>query len=319
MSFYKEPLQWIRLSVESILSQSFEDFEFIVICDNPDYQEGIGYLKDMARCDKRIKLHINKINIGLTKSLNLGVKLSTGEYIARMDADDIACGGRLEAQASYLDSHPEVAVCATDAHIINDAGEIVKRNKYKGKYQRYGLFITNTIAHSSVMFRKSLVTVREPIYDESYRYAQDYELWQFLLLKGCRIDILPESLLLYRKSQSQISAANKPEQSECFRKAHKNFILNWLCAKGVITKDEGNDLKTILNKITRRLHDFKEEDRKWLILAAYIIYNSLISIDWKYRIKYIFDRNMIIFRIDPALSYRLFFAKKARRNRISLL
>lgn len=318
MSFHKEPLQWIRLSVQSILSQTFKDFEFIIICDNPHHKEGIDYIRKTVSQDSRIKFKVNDSNIGLTRSLNYGIMISEGEYIARMDADDIACPERLEIQACHLDNHPDTAICATDAHIINDEGKTIRRNKYKGKYHRYGLFITNTVAHSSVMFRRSITESRQPIYNEDYKYAQDYELWQFLLLKGYRIDFIPRPLLLYRKSDIQISTANQSEQSEHFRKAHRAFIMNWLNAKGIVTSDN-SDLPQILNDVGVKLNSFKGEDHKNLILIIYLLYYSLILVDWRYGLKYIMDRNMIIFRINPLLTYRLLTAKKARRRRTSLI
>ena len=116
MSFHNEPLQWIRFAVESISGQTFQDFELIIVCDNPDHNEGIAYIKSLQ--DPRIKFIKNPGNAGPTKSFNTAIAAAEGEYIARMDADDISLPERLETQVNYLDSHPEVSVCATDAHTI---------------------------------------------------------------------------------------------------------------------------------------------------------------------------------------------------------
>jgi glycosyltransferase involved in cell wall biosynthesis len=98
MGVYKEPLDWLRQSIDSILNQSFTDYEFIIICDNPRYEEGMELLKKYANSDRRIILLFNNENIGLTKSLNKGLEIARGKYIARMDADDISKPERLTRQ-----------------------------------------------------------------------------------------------------------------------------------------------------------------------------------------------------------------------------
>ena len=145
MSFYKEPLQWMNLALDSILDQTFRDFEIILICDNPDYKEGIAYAQKRAEQDSRVRLIINDTNIGLTKSLNKGIRLAEGKYIARMDADDIAFPQRFEKQVEFLENNPDVSVCASDVHIINAEGEIVRRDKYKRKYNNNWYFISNNL------------------------------------------------------------------------------------------------------------------------------------------------------------------------------
>ena len=319
MSFYKEPLQWIRLSIESILAQTFRDFEFIIICDNPRYHEAIEYIGRTAADDRRIRLHVNESNIGCTRSLNLGISLSDGRYIARMDADDIAFPERFSKQVKFLDEHPEISICATDAHTINAKGRITRRRRYKKKNEKYGFFISNTIAHPSVMLRKSLLSHRNPLYDETYTYAQDYELWQFLKAKGHKFCTLQDPLLLYRKHNAQISTEHKQMQADFFRKAHRTHIMNWLADKEIICDKDGEDLTAILEKASAGFKTMKGRDRWDLCIVIWMIYYSLILSDGRYRLKYILDRNMIILRTSPLLTYRLLFTKKLRRSRNGLL
>ena len=155
MSFCNEPLQWIRFAVESILKQTFTDFEVIIVCDNPQHSEGIKYIK--GHPDRRIKLILNKENLGPTKSFNIGISASCGEYIARMDADDISLPERLGKQVEYLDAHPQISVCATDVHRIGSDGKIIRRNRYRTKRDQSLLLIQNCIAHPSVMYRRSIL------------------------------------------------------------------------------------------------------------------------------------------------------------------
>lgn len=318
MSFYKEPLQWMASAVESILNQSFTDFEFIIICDNPENAGGLAYIQELSGKDSRIRLIQNPVNIGITKSLNKGLEISRGEYIARMDADDIALAERFERQVSFLDSHRDISVCATNAHAINSKGRITRRNKYSHKLNPNYLFIFNSIAHPSVMFRRELLEVRKPLYNEDYPYAQDYELWQHLVLKGYRIHTLPETLMLYRKSKTQISTSKKSHQDRIFRVVHRDFIFNWMEAKGIIEKEDRHDLQIVLKKAGRAYKTLDRKDRDCLSKMIYVHYYSIGTKNRKYRLKYLVDSNLIIFQVRFILTLRLLFSKKKRRSRQSI-
>ena len=124
MSICNEPLPWLRLAVESIQNQTSGDFEFIIVCDNPAFEEGIAYISQTAAEDSRIRMIVNESNIGPTKSFNKAIAAAEGEYIARMDADDIAFPERFEKQIAFLDANPHISVCATDVHIIDTDGNI---------------------------------------------------------------------------------------------------------------------------------------------------------------------------------------------------
>ena len=118
MSVYKEPVEWLHESIDSILNQTFSGFEYIIICDNPEYEEGILLLKGYAKKDNRIRLIFNKENIGLTKSLNIGISIAQGDYIARMDADDISEAKRFEKQLDFFESNPDFDFCSTSFSIF---------------------------------------------------------------------------------------------------------------------------------------------------------------------------------------------------------
>ena len=317
MSFYSEPIHWMRLAVESVLTQSFRDFEFIIICDNPEYAEGITYIKDIG--DDRIRLIVNETNLGPTKSFNVAIAAAKGDYIARMDADDICLPERFESQVGYLDAHPEVSVCATDTHLIDKDGYIRQRNCYRKKKSQALNFISNSIAHPTVMFRKSLLELRNPIYNEDYIYSQDYELWTYLILHGHRIHRLDQALLLYRKSGSQITSSKKKIQGKLFKKAHSLLIINWLLNYNIIRTDETDNLETMTRKASASFHRVEKEDRESLKYIIYILYFTLVGLDWRYRFRYLADRNLIFLRIRSVFTYRLLFAKKARRENVGLI
>jgi glycosyltransferase involved in cell wall biosynthesis len=318
MSFYKEPLQWIEHAVQSILNQTFKDFEFIIICDDVENKSGIEYINKIGLRDPRVKLTINPTTIGPTRCMNKAISLANGTYIARMDADDIAYPERFERQVCYLDAHPEAMVCSTDVHIVDESERILRRNRYKYKYNPTRLLLQNTISHPTVMFRSSISEWRSPIYNEDYLYAQDYELWQYLYIKGIRPHTIAEPLLLLRKSKAQISCARKQQQTEFFRKAHRQFITEYLVGKNIICRQEAGDLKAMLKKCSAAFEKSNGLEREELTYIIYLLYFSLSTSEWKYAFRYLTDKNMIIFRMRFIFTLRLFFSRKKRRYRNSL-
>lgn len=310
-SFCREPLQWIQSAYGSVLAQTFTDYEMIIICDDPANTEAISYIQGLD--DKRIKLIINAENLGPTKSFNIGLAAARGKYIARFDADDICMPERLEKQVEYLEVHPDVSVCATDAHIIDSEGKITRRNKYRHKRDHTLLAIRNCIAHPSVMFRRSLMELRDPLYNEEYTYAQDYELWQYLILNGHRFHTLKDTLILYRKGGSQISSAKIMQQTAFFRKAHKSFIINWLTSHGIISPEDSDDFVKMLSRCSEAFPDSTGEDRRFLEKIIYVLYFSLSIQDHTYRLRYLMDRNLIAFRLRFILTYRLLFARRTSK------
>lgn len=315
MSIYNEPLQWIRLAMESILSQTFRDCEYIIICDNPGFDKGIAYISELAGADPRIRLIINEKNIGPTKSFNKAIEAAKGEYIARMDADDIALPTRFEKQVKFLDSHPQISICASDVHVMDPEGRITRKNRYRKKRRQELNVISNCIAHPTVMLRRALLEERNPLYNPDYRYSQDYELWTFLTLKGHRFHTLQEPLLMYRRSASQISSARKQTQVECFKKAHKSFIINWLLDRGIINENDTSYPEKMLQKASTFLRKAKSEDKEYLKMIIFVLYFSLGTYSWKWKMRYLTDRNMIVFRIGFIHTFRLLFSSRTRKDR----
>ncbi|MBE9047647.1 glycosyltransferase [Pleurocapsales cyanobacterium LEGE 10410] len=204
----------LRAALESILEQTFTDFEFVIV-DDGSTDSSWQMLTEYSREDSRITLIRNQENIGLTKSLNKGLKLAEGEYIARQDADDVSFPERFEKQVAFLDRHSEVVLVSCDIERINAEGCPI------GKFQRgcepelvfwYLLFYNRLAGHSQVVFRRESVMNIDG-YCENYRYSQDYELWCRLVETG-KILILPKVLLQQRFHSQRVSAAKKLEQRE---------------------------------------------------------------------------------------------------------
>lgn len=198
-------------SIQSILNQTVRDFEFVIVNDGST-DETTHILEMFASQDSRIKLIYNNTNIGLTRSLNLGFKLAQGEYIARMDADDIALRERFETQLQYLETHPDVGVVGTAYEWIDDNGQVIGKPKVltEPKNLRHVLIKRNPIMHGSVLMRADMFK-RAGTYNEFYTKAQDYALW-FKFIEFTQIANLRDVLMQKRMSRKMISFSNERSQ-----------------------------------------------------------------------------------------------------------
>lgn len=222
MSVYEEPLGWIQEAIDSILVQTFRDFEFIIVNDNPKREDNDIVLNEYQQKDARVIFIANEINIGLTRSLNRALSVARGEYVARMDADDLSLPQRLEKQVSYLDAHPDICCVGSWTGKIDEHGiRMPEITKYETDpcWVKAQFLQNSQVGHPVSMFRRMVkdITVK---YDESFRYAQDYALWVSLLPYGA-ITNIPDVLFCYRISDRQISSNRKVEQQKCAREAQK--------------------------------------------------------------------------------------------------
>lgn len=238
MSVYKEPIEWLRMSIESILNQTYRDFQFIIVCDNPLYEEGIKTLKKYEAKDTRVKLLFNEVNIGLTKSLNRALAAATGKYVARMDADDVSALTRFERQISYMELHPDVIVLGTNIRYIGDGarwkmGDAVE---FEDIMIKAHMLSENCIAHSSVLIRKSALDRNGITYDESYRQSQDYRLWEMIHDYG-KFACLKDKLLRYRLSAQQITSSSSSKQKRLANGTRLRLQKNWLNQQGIVFED----------------------------------------------------------------------------------
>ncbi len=207
MSVYDEPVIYVDQAIQSILDQTFTDFEFIIILDKPDYSEMHDFLESKSMQDKRIIIINNNENIGLAASLNRGISLSKGNYIARMDADDISKSNRLSQELEYIQSNNYDMVCCL-ADKIDEKGEIwdtIATSSSSEKYIREILPVQNIIVHPTILMKKC---VFENL--KGYRLfssCQDYDLWLRMLTEGYSIGILNKNLFCFRRHKNSISSS----------------------------------------------------------------------------------------------------------------
>lgn len=197
MSVYNAE-KYLREAIESILTQSFTEFEFIIINDKSN-DSSLKIIKEYEQEDGRIKLIKNKQNLGLTRSLNKGLSIAKYKYIARMDADDISMCDRFEKQVKFLEKNYDIDILGSYAYDINGKNKIIGKRRVPLSHSDIleMLPILSPLIHPSVMFRKNSLDKTNG-YNENFRTSQDYELWFRAASKGLKFHNLPEYLLKYR-------------------------------------------------------------------------------------------------------------------------
>lgn len=210
-------------AIESIRNQTYQNWELIII-DDSSTDNSLKVMKCIK--DDRIKIFKNNVNMGISYSLNKGLQIANGKYVARMDSDDISKPDRLYQQYMFLCTHPEVDVLGTDINLVNINGNIIKHYRYNENDNeiKTDLFFGKTpLAHPTIMFRKEIVKRVELKYDSKMDYAEDYDLY-------CRYSNnltyanLVEPLLDYRQHRESVSFSHQEMQRICARNSLRNHL-----------------------------------------------------------------------------------------------
>lgn len=224
MATFNEPVEIITKSIESILNQTFTDFELIIIDDssNVDTKKAIDLLSN----DKRVLVLREPQRIGFVKSLNLGLLQAKGKYIARMDGDDIAVENRFELQIKYLNEHSSVSVVGGAILIMDEANQTVSYRKYpKSPFALKWLSVFRTpLAHPTVMMRQDIIK-NGFLYDESFNKSEDLEFWLRLRKNGYKLANMSDFLLKYRVCGDLTKKRVSNHWSYNFKARTKNFTL----------------------------------------------------------------------------------------------
>lgn len=196
----------------SISQQTLGDYEFVIV-DDSSSDSTPQLLAAASAEDARIKIIRNDKNLGLTRSLNVGLAAANGKYIARIDADDLAEPRRLEEQALFLDEHNDHILVGARERVIDSEGRFLRtgRGALSSFSFRYLSFFAPPITHSSAFFRKSTLVEFGLKYNEDCRTAQDFELWQRMQAHG-KGHRLSNVLVQLREHEASISRVRKGEQ-----------------------------------------------------------------------------------------------------------
>jgi glycosyltransferase involved in cell wall biosynthesis len=189
-------------SIESILAQTFNDFEFLIINDGST-DKSASIIDSYS--DERIKHLMLNYNHGIVAALNIGLREARGEYIIRMDADDISLPVRIQEQVSFMDFNPDVGVCGTLAEVIGagQMGTFMDSSLLKAY-----LLLDCPFVHSSVIIRASVIRQHELRYSGNLKHVEDFQLW-VTMSKLTRLAIMPRVHILYRHTESQVSTRHR--------------------------------------------------------------------------------------------------------------
>ena len=275
MSVYNTE-KYLSEAIESILNQTYSDFEFIII-DDGSTDKSLEIIQQYAQKDKRIRVILNKENIGLAKSLNKGIAQAKGKYIARMDADDISLSVRLQVQFNFLESNPEISVVGSNYTQIDSNGIKSHASNRPCSPARvwWGLFFDNMIAHPTVMMSRSIFTDGGIQYNEQVSVAQDFELWH-QVIKKYDISNLADALLLYRVHNNSVSESKKSERKnkglitvKKSAQAYVNFSLpesfGWAMLrdiKAITTVSEAHDISRAIVSLYKHVRSHYPEMSK---------------------------------------------------------
>jgi glycosyltransferase involved in cell wall biosynthesis len=257
---------YIEESVNSILNQTFTDFEFIII-DDCSTDGTLEYLYSLD--DIRIKLFPKEKNSGHAISLNMGLAQARGDYIARMDGDDVAMPERLKKQYDFLESNHNILCCGSSRLFIdeknNEIGEYIAITS--PEIFKIAMFFNCEIAHPSVMIRNEAFKLFNLKYDISMEPAEDYDLWCRLIQKGLLANI-EEKLIKYRVHSKQVSQARVNSQLEKVNIVRQNYLK-------YLTGRIDLDFDSICNGTTYLQFKDENELRKYITEAKLVF--SLIN------------------------------------------
>jgi len=258
----------IREAIDSVLEQTFRDFELIIINDgSTDSTHSI--ISDYK--DNRIVYLQNDGNKGLIYTLNRGLETSKGEYIIRMDADDICFPHRFEKQIRFMDCNPDIAASGTQIYQFGFSENNQDVNPTSFEDLQYQIVITVPIFHPTAIIRKEALLRHNLKYNEDYKHTEDYKLWVDFVTHGEKLANIEEICLKYRISESQISNKFSKIQVATSQKIRTEYI-DYLLKEHGITLDSKISYADIREYWTRLGSRYKN---KYLYLILFFLYMSL--------------------------------------------
>lgn len=213
---------YLAEAIESVLNQTFREFELIIINDcSTDGTSEI--LEKYASMDSRVKVHTNEVNLRLPSSLNKAMSYAQGKYIARMDADDICLPDRLARQFDFMEKNPHISLSSCRFMTLKNG--VISSGGCGGKGDNESikalLLVTNPILHPGIIAKADVI--RDLGYDKNFTCTEDMELWTRFVMAGHNIEILPEYLMIYRLHDKQITETTLEKQHREVVAIQKNY------------------------------------------------------------------------------------------------
>ena len=203
--------QYLREAIDSILNQTFGDFEFIIF-DDGSTDESLKIIQSYR--DSRIRVVSGKGNRKLVPPLNDAIQMAKGKYLARMDSDDISLANRFQEQVTFMEKNPNIDVCGTFFRTIGGRVNLSKAYPVLDPKIKLAMLFYCPLAHPTVMMRRSTMINKCFFYDEQFLYAEDYDLWSRMAASGCTFHNIPEVLLRYRVGHLHIFSEHGGRQQQ---------------------------------------------------------------------------------------------------------
>jgi len=213
---------YLQEAIESILNQTFKDFEFIII-DGYSTDNSYEIIKKYAKIDGRIVAIRTDENLKLIETLNMAIRIAKGKYIARMDADDISLSNRLQKQFDYMENNSEIGISGGTMQIIDTKGKVIGKRKYhlNDEHIRKNIFLYSPFSHPLIIIRKEILD-KTGCYDPEYSHAEDYELY-FRIGKYAKFGNLEDILLKYRVHKKSVTISKIQKMEAMTLKIRKKY------------------------------------------------------------------------------------------------
>lgn len=292
----------LREAINSILKQTYKDWEMLVINEYDSNDGSSDIVLEYTKKDERIILIQNESKLGLAESLNKGIKLAQGKYIARMDADDLSHPSRLEKQVKLMNINPNIGICGTYQHHFGPDINWIHKPPITVEECRANLLFDCDLCHSTLMLRKDVLIKNDLFYDSNY-LAEDFELWTRAVSVTDIINI-PEVLGKYRWGDDNITATKKSKLSLenaviVANSLKRNLEIDIPKDKYILLEGWRNPFKEEKDKVLRRqmYRDFEElladiyyQNKRIKFYDEYALLN-IIAAKWR-NVRYLEPRNV---------------------------
>lgn len=264
---------YLRDSLDSIMRQTFKDFDVLLI-DDGSMDDTSKIAIEYSNIDRRIKYYKNEKNIGLIKTLNKGLSLAKGEYIVRMDADDIMFDDRLYKQVKYMDSNPECFVCGGQMEYIGGLTGMAPILPQKYEDLLYLSLINCPLYHPTTIIRNSAIKQFGLKYNDSYKHAEDYKFWSDIIFSHPNsIANIKDVVLFYRISNNQITAKYSDEQDLISKIVRRENVQHVLVPYGIKLPEVVNC--EIIEKVSSLIRKEHIDAAEILTLVLCMLYMSM--------------------------------------------
>ena len=220
MPMYNPKENELRLAIESILNQTYQSFEFIIV-DDCSTNNSVNIVNEYMEKNKKIILLHNEKNSGIEITLNSGIQKAKSDYIVRMDSDDIAYPNRIEEQMCFLNEHPEFDFIGGRAEFFNDKDGVFRTTSFIGETKKEDFLKGTPFIHPTMILKKSIIE-KVGYYPISYR-TEDYLLQMELIANGYRGYIIETICLKYRQDENNINRLNKKQRINEIKVKFKGF------------------------------------------------------------------------------------------------